>query len=74
MQFFSPVIERILAMEDLRGWLSLLSEAIDSTDGLALLIEGPKLLQNNDMVCCNKIQPSRSESWGEDESGRGLDV
>ena len=72
VQFLSPVVDRILAVQHSGCRLSLLPKTIDSTNGLALLIHGPKPLQNEDMVRRIKIQPSRSKSWGEDENGGGL--
>ena len=55
VQFLSPVVDRILAVQDLGCRLSLWPETIDSTNGLALFLEDPKLLHDYDVVHCNEI-------------------
>ena len=60
-------------MEDSGSQFSRLSEVIDPTNCLALLVEDPKLLYDDDVVCRNEIQPSSTEGCRGHEGARGLD-
>ena len=63
----------MFAVEEPNGRRSLLPGAIDSTDRLALLIQNPELLHNDEVVRCNEIQSCATEGWSEDEGGRRVD-
>jgi hypothetical protein len=55
MDLFSSVINRAHRMQDLGVWRPFLVESIDSANGLPMLVQQPKPLEDDDMVRGDQI-------------------